>query len=59
NFIGGATDPEIANLDSEAIVQQVHQDLCQTLSLIAHHLVRIVLIIIVQCLLDRVGLYIF
>ncbi|NEN87810.1 MAG: protoporphyrinogen oxidase [Okeania sp. SIO3H1] len=31
NFIGGATDPEIANLDSEAIVQQVHQDLCQTL----------------------------
>ena len=31
NFIGGATDPEIAELDSEKIVAQVHQDLCQTL----------------------------
>ncbi|MCL2927598.1 MAG: protoporphyrinogen oxidase [Trichodesmium sp. St16_bin4-tuft] len=31
NFIGGATDPEISQLDSEAIVAQVHQDLCQTL----------------------------
>ena len=31
NFIGGATDPEISQLDSEAIVAQVHQDLGQTL----------------------------
>ncbi|MDJ0518384.1 MAG: protoporphyrinogen oxidase [Trichodesmium sp. MO_231.B1] len=31
NFIGGATDPEISQLDSEAIVARVHQDLCQTL----------------------------
>ena len=31
NYIGGATDPEISHLDSEAIVAQVHQDLCQTL----------------------------
>lgn len=27
NFIGGATDPEIAQLSEEEIVQQVHQDL--------------------------------
>ncbi|NEQ35327.1 MAG: protoporphyrinogen oxidase [Okeania sp. SIO3I5] len=31
NFIGGATDPEISQLDSEAIVARVHQDLGQTL----------------------------
>lgn len=31
NFIGGATDPEIAKLDSEEIVAEVHKDLCQTL----------------------------
>ncbi len=31
NFIGGATDPEISQLDSEAVIVQVHQDLCQTL----------------------------
>lgn len=31
NFIGGATDPEISLLDSEGIISQVHQDLCQTL----------------------------
>ena len=31
NFIGGATDPQIAELSSEDIVAQVHQDLCQTL----------------------------
>ncbi|MDJ0555035.1 MAG: protoporphyrinogen oxidase [Microcoleaceae cyanobacterium MO_207.B10] len=31
NFIGGATDPEIVELDSEKIVAQVHQDLCRTL----------------------------
>jgi len=27
NFIGGATDPEIGNLDNEQIVQAVHKDL--------------------------------
>jgi oxygen-dependent protoporphyrinogen oxidase len=27
NFIGGATDPEIAQLSEEQIIQQVHQDL--------------------------------
>lgn len=27
NFIGGATDPEIADLDTEGIAQAVHQDL--------------------------------
>lgn len=31
NFIGGATDPEIANLNDEQIVQAVHQDLCRIL----------------------------
>lgn len=31
NFIGGTTDPEIANLDQEQIAQLVHRDLCQTL----------------------------
>jgi oxygen-dependent protoporphyrinogen oxidase len=31
SFIGGATDPEIANLSSEDIVQVVHQDLQQIL----------------------------
>ncbi|MEM1171869.1 MAG: protoporphyrinogen oxidase [Cyanobacteria bacterium P01_H01_bin.35] len=31
NFIGGATDPGISQLDSEAIVARVHQDLGQTL----------------------------
>jgi oxygen-dependent protoporphyrinogen oxidase len=31
NFIGGATDPEIAQLSEEQIIQQVHQDLQQVL----------------------------
>lgn len=31
SFIGGATDPEIASLSSDEIVQVVHQDLQQTL----------------------------
>jgi len=31
NFIGGATDPEIGDLDDEQIVQAVHQDLCRIL----------------------------
>lgn len=31
NFIGGATDPAIADLDKEEIVRAVHQDLCRTL----------------------------
>ncbi len=31
NFIGGATDPGISQLDSEAIVARVHQDLGRTL----------------------------
>ncbi|MGB3509632.1 MAG: protoporphyrinogen oxidase [Microcoleaceae cyanobacterium] len=31
NFIGGATDPGIAELDNEKIVGQVHLDLCSTL----------------------------
>jgi oxygen-dependent protoporphyrinogen oxidase len=31
NFIGGATDPEIATLDKEEIAQIVHRDLRQTL----------------------------
>jgi oxygen-dependent protoporphyrinogen oxidase len=31
NFIGGATDPEIGNLDSAQIVQAVHKDLQQIL----------------------------
>lgn len=31
NFIGGATDPEIAQLSEEEIVQQVHQDLQKTI----------------------------
>ncbi len=29
NFIGGATDPEIADLDADQIVQEVHRDLRQ------------------------------
>jgi len=29
NFIGGATDPEIANLSEDQLIQQVHQDLQQ------------------------------
>ena len=33
NFIGGATDPEVASLSPAAIVQVVHQDLRQTLSI--------------------------
>lgn len=31
NFIGGATDREIANLTEAEIVQAVHQDLCKTI----------------------------
>lgn len=31
NFIGGATDPEIADLSSEQIAQEVHKDLCRIL----------------------------
>lgn len=31
SFIGGATDPGIAGLDSEQIAQAVHQDLCKVL----------------------------
>ncbi len=31
NFIGGATDPAIADLSEAQIVEAVHQDLCQTL----------------------------
>ncbi|MGF1494280.1 MAG: protoporphyrinogen oxidase [Microcoleaceae cyanobacterium] len=31
NFIGGATAPEVASWSEEQIVEQVHQDLCQTL----------------------------
>ncbi|MGB3532728.1 MAG: protoporphyrinogen oxidase [Microcoleaceae cyanobacterium] len=31
NFIGGATDREIATLEDSEIVKAVHQDLCQTL----------------------------
>jgi oxygen-dependent protoporphyrinogen oxidase len=31
NFIGGATDPKIAELDQEQIVQEVHKDLRQIL----------------------------
>jgi protoporphyrinogen/coproporphyrinogen III oxidase len=33
NFIGGATDPEIATLSSSALVESVHQDLQKTLKL--------------------------
>lgn len=31
NFIGGATDPEIADLDADQIAQEVHRDLRQIL----------------------------
>lgn len=31
NFIGGATDKEVGNLDKDEIVRAVHQDLCKTL----------------------------
>ncbi len=31
NFIGGATDPEIAQLSEDEIIQQVHQDLQQSI----------------------------
>jgi protoporphyrinogen oxidase len=31
NFIGGSTDPAIADLDKEEIVRAVREDLCRTL----------------------------